>query len=149
MEIRLSKFVATLIVTSLWLATPSAATNVPRFASEDEQRSYIKEQIVKHFPHDYDVMLAIAYCESRKRPFIHWEADGSLRPHDTGASSAAGTFQVLLKLHSQAIRDMGLDMNNLDDYLTFVDRLRKESPGYGAWNESRTCWESRIGSIKR
>jgi hypothetical protein len=54
---------------------------------------------------------------------------------------------VLIKYHKKAIREMGLDMSNLDDYFTFVERLKRENPNYGAWKESKGCWESRIGSV--
>ncbi len=149
MESRSKKFATALIVISTLLATPSAATNVPRFANDTEQSDFIRQAIIKRFPDDYDIMLAIAYCETRSRPFIHWLEDGSLRPHDAGASTASGIYQVLVGYHKEAIDEMGLDMSNLDDYLTFVERLKNESPNYGAWDESRSCWESRIGSGKK
>jgi len=113
-------------------------------ADEAAQREFIRQKIIERFPDDYPVMLAIAYCESRSRPYVHWEADGSLRPHETGASSAAGTFQVLLELHGPEIRELGLDMNNIDDYLDFVDHLRRRGANYSDWNESRDCWQPRI-----
>ncbi len=55
--------------------------------------------------------------------------------------------KLLIKYHKKAIREMGLDMSNLDDYFTFVERLKRENPNYGAWKESKGCWESRIGSV--
>lgn len=144
---RSSLFASVLIVISNALATPSTATNVPRFANDAEQRAFIRQAIIERFPDDYETMLAIAYCETKSRPFIHWMADGSLRPHDQGESSAGGTYQVLIGLHKKAIREMGLDMSNLNDYFTFVERLKRENPNYGAWKESKGCWESRIGSV--
>ncbi len=140
-------FATALIVISQVLATPSAATNIPSFANDAEQRDYIRQAIIERFPDDYDVMLAIAYCETRSRPFIHWLDDGSLRPHDAGLSTAGGAYQVLIGYHKKAIRQMGLNMKDLDDYFTFVERLKNESPNYGAWNESRSCWEPRIGTV--
>jgi hypothetical protein len=133
-------------------ATPTIASeseSLPKqvLTNEDVQRAFIQAKIVEHFPEDYSVMLAIAYCESRSRPFIHYESDGSLRGHDTGASTAGGTYQVLMGLHGDAIREMGLDMSNLDDYFTFVERLKRENPNYGAWSESKSCWKSRIGDF--
>ncbi len=148
MKSRSSKVFATaLIFVNLVLATPSAATNVPKFANDAAQRAFIRQAIIERFPDDYETMLAIAYCETRSRPFIHWLDDGSLRPHDQGWSSSGGTYQVLIKYHKKAIREMGLDMSNLDDYFTFVERLKRENPNYGAWKESKGCWESRIGSV--
>lgn len=113
---------------------------------ENAQRAFIRQKIIERFPDDYHIMLDIAYCETRSRPFIHWEPDGSLRPHDARLSTASGTFQVLVGLHADAIREMGLDMNNIDDYLTFVDRLRREGPNYSAWSESRGCWAPLLAS---
>lgn len=114
---------------------------------EAAQREFVQDKIREHFPESYPVMLAIAYCETRARPFIHWEADGSLRPNASGASSAGGTFQVLLNLHSPDIEARGLDMYDIDDYMEFVAYLHgRFADPYQDWNESRSCWEPRIAS---
>lgn len=114
---------------------------------ETAQRAFVEAKIREHFPESYPVMLAIAYCETRARPFVHWEPDGSLRPNASGASSAAGVFQVLLQLHGPDIAARDLDMQNIDDYLQFVSYLHgRFSDPYQDWNASRNCWEPRVAS---
>jgi len=86
------------------------------------QRSFIEGKIREFFPEPglAVAMITIANCESTG--LIHWESDGTLRPNEAG-SSARGTFQVLLRYHADQIEKMGLDMQNIDDYMTFVRRL--------------------------
>lgn len=108
------------------------------------QAAFIKEKIKQYFPRDYPVMIAIANCESTG--LIHWMPDGSLRPNAEGASSAAGVFQVLLQEHRKSIARHDLDMENIDDYLTFVKLLVDGRPNYGDWNASRHCWAPQVAS---
>lgn len=114
---------------------------------ETAQRAFVEAKIREHFPESYPIMLAIAYCETRARPYIHWEPDGSLRPNASGASSAAGVFQVLLQLHEPDIAARNLEMQRIDDYLQFVKYLHgRFSDPYQDWNASRDCWEPRVAS---
>lgn len=139
---------ATLAAVNLMATSVSANNDI--YANEDRQRAFVKAKIIEHFPEDAPTMLAIAYCESRSRPFIHWEADGSLRPHDQGASTAAGTFQVLLGLHGPDIEAQDLDMDNIDDYLKFVRYLyERGSSRFSDWNESRSCWRDRVSRYEQ
>jgi len=116
--------------------------------NEAAQAVFIQETIVAYFPEAYPTMLAIAYCETRARPFVHWEPDGSLRPNLGGNSSAAGALQVLLYLHRDAIAAQELDMRDIDDYMQFV-RYLYDTGGYpfSPWEESRHCWGHRIGDF--
>lgn len=132
------------------LMTTSVEANEDLFVNEERQRQFIQEKILEYFPEDPATMLAIAYCETRSRPFIHWEADGSLRPHDEGESTAAGTFQVLLYLHGPDIQARDLDMYDIDDYMSFVRYLYdRGSSRTSDWDESRSCWQSRISRYER
>ncbi len=110
---------------------------------EEKQRIFIRQKIREYFPDTFDTMLAIAHCESTG--LIHWYPDGTLRPNEAGKSSAAGVFQVLLKRHGPDINRMGLDMHNIDDYMTFVRWLhdRTRDP-FSDWNASRRCWQARL-----
>jgi len=53
----------------------------------------------------------------------------------------------LLGLHGPDIRARGLDMQDIDDYLTYVQYLHgRYADPYQDWNASRSCWEPRIAS---
>lgn len=113
------------------------------YADQYAQKVFVQEKITEFFPTTYRTMLAIASCESTG--LIHWLPDGTLRPHDAGASSAAGVFQVLLGLHRDEIQSLGLDMSNPDDYFTFVRHLHdRNSNPFSDWNASRHCWQTRL-----
>lgn len=136
--------VAVLLSTAPLQAQPADTTLL---SDEAAQSEFVQDKIREHFPKSYPVMLAIAYCETRRRPFVHWEVDGRLRPNENGASSAGGVFQVLLQLHGPDIRARELDMQNIDDYMEFVQYLHgRWSDPYQDWDESRSCWEPRIAS---
>lgn len=139
----------TTLAALLCLAAPLRAEppDPALLANETAQSEFVQGKIREHFPESYPVMLAIAYCETQARPFVHWEADGSLRPNATGASSAAGVFQVLLQLHGPDIRARDLDMQNIDDYMQFVQYLHgRFSDPYQDWDASRSCWQDRVAS---
>lgn len=132
------------VLCGITLLVFSASADEPNVETSDKnptaQAELVQEKIKEHFPQKHPVMLAIANCESTG--YIHWE-NGELRPNSEGKSSAAGVFQVLLNLHAEEIRRLGLDMNNIDDYMTFVKYLQK-SQGYGAWKASKHCWGKRV-----
>ena len=112
------------------------------YGNPTAQRKFMETKIHAYFPGQLGhTMIAIANCESTG--LVHWLPDGRLRPHSTGKSSAAGTFQVLLTYHRKQIRSMGLDMRNVDDYMKFVLYLHKQQ-GLHPWDASRKCWQSRI-----
>ena len=137
-----------LLAAIVTLTTPAEADSRydHLYANRAEQSRFIKEKIEEYFPENYPTMIAIASCESTN--LIHWQADGDLLPNSTGASSAAGVFQVLLQLHGPDIRRMGLDVeNNIDDYMTFVRWLYDRPPSrLSDWKASRDCWAPRIAS---
>ncbi len=118
------------------------------YTNPEAQAAFITNKIKEHFPKTYPTMIAIASCESHRNGLlVHWEPDGSLRPNETGASSAAGSFQVTLYGHRKEIERLGLDMNNIDDYLSFVKHLVDGRKGrLTDWNASRDCWGPRVAS---
>ena len=109
----------------------------------EAQRVLVQQKIQEYFPEDglSQTMITIANCESTG--LIHWQEDGTLLPHSTGASSSAGVFQVLLKYHADQIQAMGLDMQDIDDYMTFVRQLYNEARLH-PWDASASCWGTRI-----
>lgn len=142
---RLFATLAALLLSAAPLHAQPADTTL--LANEAAQGEFVQRKIQEYFPDNYPIMLAIAYCETRARPFVHWEADGRLRPNKTGKSSAAGVFQVLLQLHGPDIRARNLDMQKIDDYMKFVQYLHgRFADSYQDWNASRSCWEPRIAS---
>ncbi len=126
---------------------PAASKEVARIKrmpfDREQQAAFVRKKIIEHFPKD-PTMLRIANCESTG--FIHWLKDGKTlrptsirKPNGRPASSAGGVFQVLLKLHAPDIRRLGLNMQDIDDYMEFVKYLRK-TQGHNAWKPSRYCW---------
>ena len=107
--------------------------------SEMTQREFIEAKIIEYFPNNTREMLAIASCESRG--FVHREADGRLIKNPK--SSASGVFQVLLYTHRPDYERMGLDMQNIDDYMRFVQHLRR-TQGRSPWFPSQDCWREKI-----
>ena len=98
---------------------------------------FLRQKIQEHL--NDKLMEIIAACESTGSPkrIKHWNEDGSLVANPD--SSARGALQTLVYLHRKRIAELGLDMNNIDDYMRFVKDLKKRQ-GYGAWNPSRHCW---------
>lgn len=146
-----SLFVNTLIATILMASSVTATgdvktstiTNKKEFVSQSvaTEGELVREQILEKIGDD-PTMVAIAGCESTGNPrkIVHTEPDGSLLKNSTGKSSAAGAFQVLLKLHGPDIKKMGLNMKDLGDYMEFVAHL-KDTQGYDAWKASKSCWK--------
>ena len=105
------------------------------------QAAFIKMKLREYFPKHYRTMLAIASCESTG--LQHWNPDGSLVKNP--GSSAEGFMQVLLKLHRPEIKAMGLDMQDLDDYLKFVYWLYARPPSrFSDWTPSKHCWGPKV-----
>lgn len=124
----------------------AGAHQAPSWLIKDEERQarFIRSKIKEHFPDRYRDVLAIAECESAG--LIHWGHDGSLLQNEKGESSAAGVLQVLLKLHRPDYEELNLNMEDIDDYLTFVRQLIERRGGYGDWAASEYCWGSKVAS---
>lgn len=103
--------------------------------TSDNQQDYARELIAEYFPDEARLMRAIARCESG---LVHRDASGELLPNAEG-STARGLFQVLMSVHYDEMRRMGLDPNNDDDYMTYVRHLY-ETQGTAPWRPSRSCW---------
>tara|TARA_B100000745_G_C20144809_1_gene392554 strand:+ start:397 stop:813 length:417 start_codon:yes stop_codon:yes gene_type:complete len=108
------------------------------------QSAFLEDKIREYFPDETvaEVMIAIAACEASGNPrglLIHWQADGSLLPNNQGGQ-ARGMFQVMSRLHAPDMQQRGLDINNIDDYMTFVRYLHDRNSGYNDWYPSRGCW---------
>lgn len=129
MEPRLS-FAATLIAISLALAASSAAAKEAQATSGES----VVTLIAAHFPDKFKTMKAIAKCESG---LVHRENGKLLRNRE--GSSARGAFQVLMRVHAPEMKRLGLDPNNDDDYMTYVQYL-VDNFGLTPWAESKGCW---------
>jgi len=131
-------FFSVLAVLTASCTTIAVATGKP---IPENQSAEIQQKIHEFFP-DVEVasiMIAIATCESTG--LIHWGTDGKLLPNSYGNSSAAGVFQILLYTHRKKIKEMGLDMSNIDHYMTFVRHLY-DMEKYNPWRASKHCWGS-------
>ncbi len=132
MESRLrSTFVATLIAISLGLAAQSAAA---KEAQATAGKSVV-DLIAEHFPGKFKTMKAIAKCESG---LVH-RVNGRLLPNNEG-SPARGAFQVMMNIHGPEMKRLGLDPNDDDDYMTYVQYL-VDNFGLSPWAESKGCWQ--------
>lgn len=140
---KMKKLAVALLSLIILFGGNSALAQSSLYGDEQAQAELVLRKIEEYFPKDHATMKAIAYCETRSRPFVHWEANGQLRPNAGGASSAGGAFQVLLKLHRKEIQALGLNMQNIDDYMTFVKHLHSQGR-FQPWNASRHCWKSRV-----
>lgn len=147
------KYLAAVLATISMFAASAASANSREatagyqalYTNQTAQTAYVKQKIRQYFPRRAAVMLAIANCESTG--YVHWLPDGTLRPNSAGGSSAAGVFQVTLYLHRKDIKRMGLNMNNIDDYMRFVKYLADRNGGrLSDWNASRHCWGPRVAS---
>lgn len=124
------------------------------YQSLEKQQRLMLIMTDRTFPEDAHIMREIARCESPNRSFRHWEANGELVPNDEGASSARGAFQVLVRLHAPDIERLQHinDMHNVEHYMAFVRYLyeragrRNWSKRFSDWEESRSCWETRLAS---
>lgn len=98
------------------------------------QALLIQEKIKKYFPEPglAEAFTKLANCESTG--LLHWMPDGSLRPQAKKLSSARGVLQILAGLHGPEMKEMGLDIKNLDDYMQFA-RYLYDTQGPGAWKE--------------
>lgn len=98
------------------------------------QAVLMETKMREYFPeHAAEAMIAVAECESTG--LLHWLPDGSLRPHSTHSSSARGVLQILIDLHGPDIERMGLDMNDIDDYMVFARHLYDTQGPQNAWKE--------------
>lgn len=130
-------------------STQNAAADAQQYADlysdSQAQSDFLKKKIHEYFSEEgvAEVMIAIAACEASNNPrglLIHWQPDGSLFPNSAGGQ-ARGTFQVMSRQHAPEMKQRGLDINNLDDYLTFVRYLYDRNNGFNDWYPSRHCWK--------
>ncbi len=128
-------FVATLVAISVALTASSAAAKEAQATSGNS----VVTMIAAHFPNNFKTMKAIANCESG---LVH-RVGGKLLPNKDG-SSARGAFQVLMSVHAPEMKRLGLDPNNDDDYMTYVQYLVKHQ-GLSPWAESKSCWRYAAG----
>lgn len=135
--IRRLRCYAIVLSIGIMLGTTPVAANTELPVPYETQSAFVRDKIKEHL--DDKLMEIIAACESTGSPkrIKHWEKDGSLVANPT--SSARGALQTLLQLHGPDIEALDLDMQDIDDYMTFVQDLHGRQ-GYGAWAPSKHCW---------
>jgi hypothetical protein len=116
------------------MAASSAAANDTQATSGES----VVAMIAEHFPNKFKTMKAIAKCESG---LVHRE-NGKLLPNREG-SPARGAFQVLMSVHGPEMKRLGLDPNDDDDYMTYVQYL-VDNFGLSPWAESKPCWQHAV-----
>lgn len=131
-------FVTTLIAGNLLASSVMANNETYTQINFQNQDALIRQKMREHIGYD-PLLEIIAGCESTGNPrrIEHWDENGNLVKNPT--SSASGALQVLLQYHSEWIRDENRNMQDLDEYMMFVETLF-EAQGYAAWNPSRHCW---------
>lgn len=80
-------------------------------------------------------MVQIARCEST---FRHELADGSVLRGRVD-NDDLGVMQINTRYHGARAAELGLDLLDLDDNMTFA-RLLYEEQGTRPWNASAPCW---------
>ena len=137
-----------LVALSLYASISAAEeeSQTELYSQPEEQSAFLEAKIREYFPDENTarVMIAIARCESsgsRSGPIQHWTTNGDLLPNDQGGQ-ARGMFQVMSKLHAQDMQRRNLDIQNLDDYMTFVRYLYDRNNGFHDWYPSKSCWQS-------
>ncbi len=136
--LRTLTFVTTLIAGNLLASSVMANNEEYTQIRYQDQDALIRQKMREHIGYD-PLLEIIAGCESTGNPrrIEHWDQNGNLVKNPT--SSASGALQVLLQYHSDWIDAEDRDMQNLDEYMMFVETLL-EAQGYDAWNPSRHCW---------
>lgn len=129
------------LATSSDTDTPAVVASLPDTSILTDpvaQDAFVRAKMREHIGYD-PLLEIIAACETTgtTHRIAHWNPDGSLVKNPT--SSASGAAQVLLYFHRDWIAAEGRNMQDIDDYMQFV-RTLFERQGYGAWNESRSCW---------
>ncbi len=123
-----------LSVTGLQPARALANESLPAASDEAEE---IASLIQEYFPDNYRTMLAVARCESGLE---HRDENGNLLPNQSGGS-ARGVFQVLMRIHRDEMRRLGLNPEDDRDYMEYVRRLY-DAQGLAPWAESEHCWRA-------
>ncbi|MCA9364144.1 hypothetical protein KC727_02905 [Candidatus Kaiserbacteria bacterium] len=95
--------------------------------TEDAVRAYFK---------DIPVMIQIARCESH---FRHILSDGSVLRGKVD-SADVGVMQINTRYHGQTASDLGLNLLNLYDNMSYARDLY-ERQGTKPWSASAPCWE--------
>ena len=109
-----------------------------RLSKNQLQMAYV----VKDNFFDAPIMAYIALCESS---LVH-EKNGELLKRAGGSDS--GLFQIN-RIHERDIKKMGLNLNKIEDYLTFT-RYLYDKKGTGPWYMSEEkCWRKHDQRIKQ
>lgn len=95
------------------------------------------EKRIREYWHDAPIMVDIAWCESK---FLHYRKDGSTVIGNI--TRDIGVMQVNEYYHREAAANMGLDIYDLEDNLTY-SRYLYDREGTVPWNSSSHCWHSR------
>jgi len=96
--------------------------------------SRIEEQIRKVFWEEPDLAVAIAKCEGI--------TNGKLDPfafNPTNGSDDKGIFQISTLHHGVRVEELGLDMFDVQDNLTYA-KILFDSQGTQPWSASKHCW---------
>ncbi len=143
----------------LSLATPTIASESQPamnniYQDTELQVEFVKAAVREVFGNEAQNVLEIIYCESKSRPYIQWEADGSLRRRDDGKGSVRGNLQIHMKVHKKSIEAAKLDMQDYYQYLIFAKQImdvREAADGpthrYDDWLPSKPCWKNKVTPV--
>ena len=131
-------------VTGATTATPASVAygqiTTDKTAVENSTNIHSKtEAIVREYFEDIPVMVAVAKCEST---FRHTLSDGSVLQGRVD-SDDTGVMQINKRYHEKRADQLGLDLENLYDNMTYA-RYLYEKQGTQPWNASRTCWSKTL-----
>tara|TARA_B100000745_G_scaffold89693_1_gene56358 strand:+ start:4602 stop:5018 length:417 start_codon:yes stop_codon:yes gene_type:complete len=93
------------------------------------------EQAVRSYFADLPIMVEIARCEST---FRHTLEDGTIL-RGLVDNRDTGVMQINTYYHEATATKLGLDLENLEDNLTYA-RYLYERQGTQPWSASRPCW---------
>lgn len=97
------------------------------------------ETAVRSYFSDIPVMVQIARCESQ---FRHTLADGTVL-RGVVDSADTGVMQINTRYHGKKAREMGLDLDDLYDNMTYARDLYLRQ-GTKPWSASAPCWSPTI-----
>lgn len=102
----------------------------------------IKEEVSDYFKDD-QIMVKIAWCESRFRQF---EKDGSVYKGKINANDL-GVMQINTTYHQKKATSMDLDLETLEGNLAYAKYLF-EKEGTAPWSSSGSCWKNQEVAMK-
>ncbi len=125
-------------------AAPVASLEYGQIASTDPVRkeetlAIDTEAAVRQYFSDIPVMVQVARCESH---FRHTLADGTVLKGAVDGRDT-GVMQINTGYHAAAAADLGLDLTDLRDNMTYARHLY-ETQGTNPWSASRSCWGNTI-----